>query len=149
AYYGPDTDENGQQWIGGWIQMKIFAQQCKNCDEYVTGELDDQKCQNMIPIILSDEGGAQASMTAINARSVVNAVQAKFGLIADELAVVWTPMLECIKSKRRNMKAKILKDMKKSDVNNSTSDVRNQPTESILSMQQNVDISDTETNEQF
>ncbi|CAF1060250.1 unnamed protein product [Rotaria sordida] len=48
AYYGPDTDENGQQWIGGWIQMKIFAQQCKNCDEYVTGELDDQKCQNMV-----------------------------------------------------------------------------------------------------
>ncbi|CAF1052045.1 unnamed protein product [Rotaria sordida] len=105
AYYGPDTDENGQQWIGGWIQMKIFPQQY--------------------------------------------AVQAKFGLIADELAVVWTPMLECIKSKRRNMKAKILKDMKKSDVNNSTSDVRNQPTESISSMQQNVDISDTETNEQF
>ncbi|CAF4131063.1 unnamed protein product, partial [Rotaria sordida] len=47
AYYGPDTDENGQQWIGGWIQMKIFPQQCKNCDEYVTGDLDDQKCQNM------------------------------------------------------------------------------------------------------
>ncbi|CAM4827380.1 unnamed protein product [Rotaria magnacalcarata] len=48
AYYGPDTDEYGQTWIGGWIQMKIFAQQCLNCDEYVTGELDDQKCQNFV-----------------------------------------------------------------------------------------------------
>ncbi|CAF3853691.1 unnamed protein product, partial [Rotaria sp. Silwood1] len=27
AYYGPDTDEYGQVWIGGWTQMKIFAQQ--------------------------------------------------------------------------------------------------------------------------
>ncbi|CAM4965313.1 unnamed protein product [Rotaria socialis] len=44
AYYGPYTDEYGQEWFGGWIQMKIFAQQCLNCDEYATGELDDQKC---------------------------------------------------------------------------------------------------------
>jgi hypothetical protein len=43
AYYGPDTDEDGQNWIGGWIQMKIFAQQCKNCDEYITGELDNER----------------------------------------------------------------------------------------------------------
>jgi hypothetical protein len=43
AYYGPDTDEDGQIWIGGWIQMKIFAQQCQNCDEYVTPELDNER----------------------------------------------------------------------------------------------------------
>ncbi|CAF2051294.1 unnamed protein product [Rotaria magnacalcarata] len=48
AYYGPDTDEYGQDWIGGWIQMKIFAQQCTTCDEYVTAELDDQKCRNFV-----------------------------------------------------------------------------------------------------
>lgn len=43
AYYGPDTDEFGQVWIGGWIQMKIFAQQCKRCDEYITGELNNKR----------------------------------------------------------------------------------------------------------
>ncbi|CAM4908457.1 unnamed protein product [Rotaria socialis] len=48
AYYGPYTDEYGQEWFGGWIQMKIFAQQCLNCDEYATGELDDQKCRNFV-----------------------------------------------------------------------------------------------------
>ena len=42
AYYGVDTDEDGQNWIGGWIQMKIFAQQCIRCDEYITGELVDK-----------------------------------------------------------------------------------------------------------
>ncbi|CAF2947411.1 unnamed protein product [Rotaria sp. Silwood2] len=48
SYYGPDTDEYGQHWIGGWIQMKIFAQQCKKCDEYATDELDDQRCKNVV-----------------------------------------------------------------------------------------------------
>jgi len=35
-------------WIGGWIQMKIFAQQCQNCDEYVTPELDNERPRNLV-----------------------------------------------------------------------------------------------------
>ena len=38
-----------------------------------------------------------------------DAVQVKFGLTAAELVTVWIPMLECIKSKRRNLKAKVSK----------------------------------------
>ncbi|CAF3536295.1 unnamed protein product [Rotaria sp. Silwood1] len=48
AYYGPDTDEYGQVWIGGWTQMKIFAQQCKQCDEYTTGELTNKRPQYLV-----------------------------------------------------------------------------------------------------
>ncbi|CAF1065083.1 unnamed protein product [Rotaria magnacalcarata] len=48
TYYEPDADDYGQDWIGGWIEIKIFAQQCKNCDEYVTAELDDQRCRNFV-----------------------------------------------------------------------------------------------------
>ena len=45
---------------------------------------------------------------------ITDAVQAKFGLLPEELAVVWTSMLECIKSKRRNIKAKLQKELNKS-----------------------------------
>ena len=38
---------------------------------------------------------------------MLDAVQVKFGLTNDELATVWIPMLECIKSKRRNVKARL------------------------------------------
>ncbi|CAF0975823.1 unnamed protein product [Rotaria sp. Silwood1] len=48
AYYGPDTDEYGQVWIGGWIQMKIFAQGCKECHEYMTGELTNERPQHLV-----------------------------------------------------------------------------------------------------
>ncbi|CAM4866613.1 unnamed protein product [Rotaria socialis] len=40
-------------------------------------------------------------------KTIRDAVQVKFGLTNDELATVWMPMLECIKSKRRNSKAKL------------------------------------------
>ncbi|CAF2017072.1 unnamed protein product [Rotaria magnacalcarata] len=40
-------------------------------------------------------------------RATRDAVKIKFGLKNDELATVWIPMLECIKSKRRNFKAKL------------------------------------------
>ncbi|CAF4712502.1 unnamed protein product [Rotaria magnacalcarata] len=40
-------------------------------------------------------------------RAIRDAVKIKFGLKNDELATVWIPMLECIKSKRRNFKAKL------------------------------------------
>ncbi len=42
---------------------------------------------------------------------IIDAVQAKFGLKDDELATVWAPMLECIKSKRRNTKSRIRKNI--------------------------------------
>jgi hypothetical protein len=42
---------------------------------------------------------------------IIDAVQVKFGLKDDELATVWPPMLECIKSKRRNTKSKIRKSI--------------------------------------
>ncbi|CAF3161247.1 unnamed protein product [Rotaria sp. Silwood2] len=48
AYYGPDTDEYGQHWIGGWIQMKIFTQQCKRCGEYITSELTNERPQHLV-----------------------------------------------------------------------------------------------------
>ena len=35
------------------------------------------------------------------------AVQVKFGLTKEQLVTVWGSLLECIKSKRRNLKAKI------------------------------------------
>ncbi len=40
---------------------------------------------------------------------ILDAVQVKFGLTVAELTTVWIPMLECIKSKRRNLKAKVFK----------------------------------------
>ena len=43
----------------------------------------------------------------------LGAVQIKFGLTVEELALVWPPMLECIKSKRRNTKAKLKKEAPK------------------------------------
>jgi hypothetical protein len=41
-------------------------------------------------------------------------VGAKFGLNPDELVTVWTPMLENIELKRRNITAKIRKSVSKS-----------------------------------
>jgi hypothetical protein len=40
-------------------------------------------------------------------------VGAKFGLNSDELATVWTPMLESIELKRRNILAKIRQSVSK------------------------------------
>jgi hypothetical protein len=48
AYYGPDTDEFGQDWIGGCIQMKFFAQACQRCNEYITCELDDGRAAYLV-----------------------------------------------------------------------------------------------------
>jgi hypothetical protein len=48
VYYGPDTDEFGDTWIGGWIEMKIFAQQCENCYSYITGELDNKRAGYLV-----------------------------------------------------------------------------------------------------
>ncbi len=42
---------------------------------------------------------------------ILDAVETKFGLSSAELATVWEPMLESIKSKRRNIKAKIRKSV--------------------------------------
>ncbi|CAF4352097.1 unnamed protein product [Rotaria sp. Silwood2] len=66
-----------------------------------------------------------------------DAVQAKFGLTAEELATVWGPMLECIKSKRRNLKAKIRKNIIQRDNNNLLNNVQHQSTNSYLSTQHN------------
>lgn len=42
---------------------------------------------------------------------LIDAVQTKFGLTNDEIATVWTPMLDSIKPRRRNTKSKINIDM--------------------------------------
>ena len=48
AYYGPDTDENGDVWFGGWIQMKFFAQQCRTCNGYATFVLDNYRIRLLV-----------------------------------------------------------------------------------------------------
>jgi hypothetical protein len=48
VYYGPDTDENGDTWLGGWIQMKFFAQQCRQCNTYVTCVLQTDRIQLLV-----------------------------------------------------------------------------------------------------
>jgi hypothetical protein len=42
---------------------------------------------------------------------ILDVIETKFGLSSAELATVWEPMLESIKSKRRNIKAKIRKSV--------------------------------------
>ncbi|CAF4582858.1 unnamed protein product, partial [Rotaria sp. Silwood2] len=42
--------------------------------------------------------------SSIDTDDRIKAIRVKFGLTNDELATVWMPMLECIKSKRRNLK---------------------------------------------
>jgi len=37
----------------------------------------------------------------------------------EQIATVWQPMLQCIKSRRRNSKAKVLRENNKQDLNNS------------------------------
>lgn len=44
---------------------------------------------------------------------IVDSAGAKFSLNPDDLATVWTPMLESIKLKRRNTMAKIRKSVSK------------------------------------
>lgn len=48
VYYGPDTDENGDTWFGGWIQMKFFAQQCRHCNTYVTCVLENDRIRLLV-----------------------------------------------------------------------------------------------------
>lgn len=43
AFYGLAMDEYGQMWVGGWVQIRIFAQQCRCCLQYVTVELDEKE----------------------------------------------------------------------------------------------------------
>ncbi|CAF3071011.1 unnamed protein product, partial [Rotaria sp. Silwood2] len=45
--------------------------------------------------------------SSIDTDDRIKAIRVKFGLTNDELATVWMPMLECIKSKRRNLKGKL------------------------------------------
>ncbi|CAF1498461.1 unnamed protein product [Rotaria sordida] len=58
--------------------------------------------------------------------TIRNAVQVKFGLTPEELTTVWMPMLECIKSKRRNLKAKLKRNMITSNNNSLRSDLGKQ-----------------------
>ncbi|CAF4506068.1 unnamed protein product [Rotaria socialis] len=65
---------------------------------------------------------------------IQDAVQIKFGLTCDELATVWIPMLECIKSKRRNIKAKHRKSTLISDIKDLSGCSENQLTQSNSSI---------------
>ncbi|CAF4938424.1 unnamed protein product, partial [Rotaria sp. Silwood1] len=69
-----------------------------------------------------------------------DAVQVKFGLTADELATVCGPMLECIKSKRRNLKTKIRKNMIQHDNNNLVNNVEHQSTNLFSSTQHYLNV---------
>lgn len=77
-------------------------------------ELDPRSIE-MDRRIVMIRGLRRCLLSAGNFTIISDAVQAKFRLTSEELATVWIPMLESIKSRRRNFKAKLQRNSNQSN----------------------------------